>query len=135
MVDQHAIWSGCGSLPVSSCLCVLEPLPPFLCFFLLLTSTGLDICITLPAARRRGAASMSLQWGVDKADEMDVEAFIEATVEGAQLYERFGFRTVEVVDLKRDGKEVEGDEEWKSLEREYPLKYRWMEREKKSARS
>lgn len=76
---------------------------------------------------------MSLQWGIDKADEMDVDAFIEATIGGAQLYEEFGFKTKEIVDLRREG--MEGDAEWTNLAEEYPLKYRWMERKKKSTRA
>ena len=97
-----------------------------------LTQSGLDICVTIAPARKRGAASMSLQWGINKADEMDVEAFVEATVDGAQLYERFGFDTKQLVTL--NGENVRTDAEWGKLTEEYPLKYRWMEREKKSAR-
>ncbi|KAF2011277.1 GNAT acetyltransferase-like protein [Aaosphaeria arxii CBS 175.79] len=92
----------------------------------------LDICATLPEFRRRGAASQALQWGINKADEMDVEAFIEASIEGAQLYERFGFRTIHIMDLRKEATE---DQEWASLAEEYPLHYRWMEREKKSNRN
>lgn len=87
----------------------------------------------MPEARRRGAASLSLQWGIDKADEMGVRSFIEATIEGAQLYERFGFVTKQIMDVKREG--MDQDAEWKILAREYPLRYRWMEREKKSVKA
>ncbi|KAF2796037.1 GNAT acetyltransferase-like protein [Melanomma pulvis-pyrius CBS 109.77] len=90
----------------------------------------LDICVTHPNSRHRGAASLSLQWGIEKADEMNVEAFIEATVDGAQLYERFGFVTKHIMNLRME--EVDADSEWRRLEEEYPLKYRWMERGKRS---
>lgn len=61
---------------------------------------------------------------------MNAEAFIEATIEGAHLYEKFGFVTKQIVDLKEE--RLIGDEEWERLAEEYPLRYRWMEREKKS---
>ena len=98
-----------------------------------LTWSGLDICATIPSERRRGAASLSLQWGVDKADEMDVESFIEATIDGAQLYERFGYKTTQLMSLKKDN--MDGDEEWQKLANEYPLECRWMERKRKSAKA
>lgn len=87
----------------------------------------LDICVTTPEFRRRGAASLALQWGIEKADEMNVRAFIEASVNGAQLYEKFGFVTTDVVDLKKEDKN--GDTEWEELALEYPLRFRWMERD------
>ncbi|KAH7113910.1 hypothetical protein B0J11DRAFT_143415 [Dendryphion nanum] len=89
----------------------------------------LDICVTVPEFRRRGAASLSLQWGVDKADEMNVKAFIEASVDGTQLYERFGFATKSIMN-PRTGV-MQNDAEWVKLADEYPLLCRWMEREKK----
>lgn len=85
----------------------------------------------MPKARRRGAASLSLQWGMEKADEMRVKSFIEATIEGTQLYEKFGFITKEIMDVKRE--DMEQDSEWMALAQEYPLRYRWMEREKRSS--
>ncbi|PSN65966.1 hypothetical protein BS50DRAFT_588756 [Corynespora cassiicola Philippines] len=48
-------------------------------------------------SHRQGAASLALQWGVDKADAINAKAFIEATVDGARLYERFGFVTKQIV--------------------------------------
>jgi len=69
-----------------------------------------------------------LQWGINRADEMGVEAFIQATVEGKELYENFGFVTKDIMDLKKPG--MQGDAEWVKLERRYPLVYRWMERPK-----
>jgi hypothetical protein len=89
-------------------------------------SAGLDICVTEPRHRRRGAAGMQLQWGVDRADRARAPAFIEASMLGAQLYERFGFHTVSVHDVK--SKEMADNAEWARLPEKYPLRYRWMER-------
>ena len=87
----------------------------------------MDICVTIPEFRRRGAASLSLQWGIDKADEMKAKAFIEASMEGAQLYEKFGFMTRDIMDLKKG--DMSDDVEWQKFATEYPLLCRWMERD------
>lgn len=34
---------------------------------------------------------MLMKWGCDKADELGLPAFVQATHEGRLLYERFGF--------------------------------------------
>jgi len=74
-----------------------------------------------------------LKWGVDKADELGLKCIVEATVDGQQLYERFGFLTKQVVDTKKEG--MDGDEEWMKLQDRYPLVSCWMERPKKQAGS
>lgn len=67
-----------------------------------------------------------LQWGVEKADELGLKMVVEATVQGTRLYQSFGFVVMETVDLKKEG--MEGDVEWKELERRYPLSCCWMVR-------
>jgi GNAT superfamily N-acetyltransferase len=44
-----------------------------------------------PEHRRRGAASMLIDWGTRKADELGIEAFVEATDDGKPCYESHGF--------------------------------------------
>lgn len=44
-----------------------------------------------PEHRRRGAANMLLDWGTKKADELGIEAFVEATDNGKPTHERHGF--------------------------------------------
>lgn len=62
---------------------------------------------TIPEYRGRGAASAILQWGFAHADELGLPAYLEASDEGALLYEKCGFRKVGnfVIDLKRWGGE------------------------------
>ncbi|KAF4460330.1 gnat family [Fusarium albosuccineum] len=43
---------------------------------------------------RQGAASLLIRWGLDKADAAGQPCFLEATVKGKGLYEKFGYRTV-----------------------------------------
>lgn len=37
---------------------------------------------------------MLLQWGADQADQAGLESYLEATMVGKPLYERFGYRFV-----------------------------------------
>ena len=58
---------------------------------------------------------------------MNAKAFIEASMDGAHLYEKFGFVTKNIMDLHKD--DMEDDPEWQKLAGEYPLVCRWMERD------
>lgn len=55
--------------------------------------------VTAPEYRRRGAASLLLQWGIDKAEEAGVEIYLESSVAGRPLYEKFGFRVLKAIDF------------------------------------
>ncbi|KAF1993719.1 hypothetical protein P154DRAFT_449407 [Amniculicola lignicola CBS 123094] len=69
----------------------------------------LDLLMTETVHRRRGAATLLVQWGCDRADEMGIEAYVEASLEGTPMYEKCGFRTVKtfVYDPAKDlGKDV-----------------------------
>ena len=59
----------------------------------------LDTLVTLQAHERRGAGSMLVRWGCEKADEVGVEAFLEASPMGAPMYARHGFQAVKTVEL------------------------------------
>ncbi|OCL15025.1 acyl-CoA N-acyltransferase [Glonium stellatum] len=61
----------------------------------------LNTLTTLPEHQRRGAASMLVQWGVDKADEMGVETYLDSSIIARPLYERFGFEVVKEVIFDR----------------------------------
>jgi hypothetical protein len=71
-----------------------------------------------------------LQWGINKADKLGVKMVVEATVQGQQFYQRFGFVTKEILDMKKEG--MEGDDEWMELEKRFPLVCCWMVRAKKA---
>jgi predicted N-acetyltransferase YhbS len=67
----------------------------------------LDTLATLPQHERRGAGSMLVRWGCDKADEQGVQAYLEASPMGAPMYARHGFVAMEGIelDLRRWGGE------------------------------
>ena len=62
--------------------------------------TVLDICFCNPTHHRRGAGTQLVQWGVKRADEMGVHAFVDASLTGRRLYEQNGFRVTEHIRLK-----------------------------------
>lgn len=71
----------------------------------------LDTLVTLQKHERRGAGSMLVRWGCERADGAGVEAFLEASPMGAPLYARYGFQPAEEVhlDLRKWGGEEQLD--------------------------
>lgn len=57
----------------------------------------LDVIYTDPKHQHRGAGSKLVKWGVDRADEMGGEAFLEATPFGRHMYEQNGFQVMEEI--------------------------------------
>ncbi|MCJ1303631.1 hypothetical protein MMC08_006441 [Hypocenomyce scalaris] len=53
----------------------------------------LETLATLPEHRDRGVASLLIRWGLDRADSDGLEAYVEASVVSAPIYEHFGWRT------------------------------------------
>ncbi|KAI9813318.1 MAG: hypothetical protein M1827_004260 [Pycnora praestabilis] len=56
----------------------------------------LEMLGTLPAYQGRGADSSLIRWGTDLADRDGVESYLDA-LDGGELYERFGWQTVDEV--------------------------------------
>jgi GNAT superfamily N-acetyltransferase len=54
---------------------------------------------TDPAFQGRGAGGMLVEWGTKKADELGLPAYLESSPKGHRVYQRYGFRDVEVVDF------------------------------------
>lgn len=59
----------------------------------------LSICFVHPDHRRRGAGTLLVKWGLEKADEMNLECFVESTDDGKPLYERLGFANMNEFEL------------------------------------
>lgn len=51
----------------------------------------LDVLVTHPDHHRRGAGSLLIQWGVDEMDRLGLIGYLEGSMAGRPLYERFGF--------------------------------------------
>lgn len=80
----------------------------------------LDTLVTLPQHERRGAGSMLVRWGTERADEANVEAYLEASPMGAPMYARHGFEPMKRValDLTKYG----GDEVLEFILMKRPIK-------------
>ncbi|KAI6716764.1 GNAT family acetyltransferase [Diplocarpon mali] len=51
----------------------------------------LDLCFTHPSFQKMGAGKLLVGWGTRKADELGVPAWVEGSVFGRGLYQKFGF--------------------------------------------
>ena len=76
----------------------------------------LNIIFTHPSSRRQGAADLILNWGIQKAAELGVEMWLDATVYGVPLYKKHGFIVVNENVIRPHT--ANPDEEWKRVEAE-----------------
>ncbi|EPE30171.1 Acyl-CoA N-acyltransferases (Nat) [Glarea lozoyensis ATCC 20868] len=67
----------------------------------------LELLATRPEWQGKGAGSKMLKWGLGKADEEGLEAYLEASPAGKRLYEKMGFKEIGrlVVPSKKEGGE------------------------------
>ncbi len=58
-----------------------------------------------PAYQRRGAGAKLLEWGLERADQLGLPAYLESSKVGYRLYKRHGFEDVDeiVTDLGKWG--------------------------------
>jgi hypothetical protein len=54
-------------------------------------SIVLNIAFTVLEHRRKGVASLFLNWGLNRADELGLETWLEASEQGQPIYEKLGF--------------------------------------------
>ncbi|KAF3057435.1 Acyl-CoA N-acyltransferases (Nat) [Daldinia childiae] len=54
----------------------------------------ISLCFVHSAHRKRGAASLMLEWGTQKADELGLESFVESTEMARRTYEKQGFYVI-----------------------------------------
>jgi len=76
----------------------------------------LNILFTAPDHRRRGVATMLLDWGLATAKDLGLEFWLNATPIGKPLYEKHGFEVVQKIVLAP--KCHHPDEKWKRMEKE-----------------
>lgn len=55
------------------------------------------------SAQRRGIGAKLLTWGVEMADEAREPAYLNSTIVGKTLYERFGFQVIDQTSFKYGG--------------------------------
>ncbi|KAK2749523.1 hypothetical protein FQN55_003220 [Onygenales sp. PD_40] len=73
----------------------------------------LELINTSPEFERQGHGSRMMKWGTERADAENAKMFLEATPTGKPMYERHGFKAVEVLRVKLAdyGVDGEGDED------------------------
>lgn len=86
----------------------------------------LNILFTHPDYRRKGVASLIMKWGLEHADRLELESYIEATKEGKPCYEAFGFGVLETNELRTRERRGEGEtgEELREAEKAL-VPFRW----------
>ena len=57
---------------------------------------------------------MMMEWGTRRADELNLECFVEASTQGYQLYSRHGFRAQRVAEITPSPELDEDNDEWRS---------------------
>lgn len=57
----------------------------------------LYLLATRPEHHRRGVGAMHLKWGTEKADELGLPAYLEASPMGQPLYKKWGFEPLETL--------------------------------------
>jgi GNAT superfamily N-acetyltransferase len=82
----------------------------------------LHICFVHPEHRRKGVGALMMTWGVGRANETKVEAFLESTPVGRHLYERFGFVVVATEEAQTEVQDA--SPRWRQLEQMY-MPYTW----------
>ena len=65
----------------------------------LLLLPDLMILVTTPAHRRRGAASLLIEWGTQRADERGLKCVLMASEAGLGAYLKHGFKVVREVEM------------------------------------
>ena len=55
---------------------------------------------------------MCVEWGIHKADEMKIEAYVEAGPMAKSLYEKYGFVQVDTCTLRFEQPNPNPSEEW-----------------------
>ena len=70
----------------------------------------LDILASDPNHQRRGAATLLIKWGIDKANTMGLPAHLEASESSKEFYERRGFKKVGQIKIDLNQYGLEGEE-------------------------
>lgn len=70
----------------------------------------LQILVTTPAHRRRGAASQLVEWGIKRADECGLKSVLMASEAGLGVYLKHGFKVVKEIEMDLEPYGVEATE-------------------------
>jgi hypothetical protein len=84
----------------------------------------LNILFTHPDYRCQGIADIIMKWGIEKADAMGVEMWLDATVYGVPVYQKHGFIVVHENSLAPHTDNP--TEEWKDIAKRLEPMVMWQ---------
>lgn len=70
----------------------------------------LALLVTASEHRRKGAGSLLLRWGIERAEEMGLPCYLQASEEGKRLYEKHDFQVTDVREFDLSEYGLEGVE-------------------------
>lgn len=77
--------------------------------------TDLEVCFVTPKYRRQGVGRLLMDWGVQKADRLGMESYLDSTPMGVPLYEQYGYVSPGWVHVKAP-ENTNPSARWKVLE-------------------
>ena len=82
----------------------------------------LNTLATHPDHHRKGAGTILLQWGLQKADELNLEMYLDSTTIARPLYEKHGFEVKKMIEFDRVPWGGEGvDRHWCMVRKAKPV--------------
>ncbi|OCK76718.1 hypothetical protein K432DRAFT_305732, partial [Lepidopterella palustris CBS 459.81] len=69
--------------------------------------------------QRKGAGTMLMQWGMERAAEMGLPAYLEASHEGYPLYKKLGFRDIAELVVKAEVWGGDVDRVYKAMQKDF----------------
>lgn len=83
-------------------------------FYSHLKSIDLFVLFTHPDYRRKGVGQQLLNWGMEKADDLRLEIFLDSTSPGRPLYEANGFSYLQENHIRP--RKDKPDRQWQEVE-------------------
>ena len=65
--------------------------------------------------QRRGAGTLLMQWGIERAAALNLPAYLEASSAGYPLYLKLGFRKIDIVVVKADAWDGDHDRHYVAM--------------------
>lgn len=72
-----------------------------------------------PDHQRQGAGTLLMHWGIERARDMGLPAYLEASFEGYPLYKKLGFRDIDSMIIKADIWGGDYDRVYKAMQKDF----------------
>jgi len=71
----------------------------------------LALLVTSEEYRHKRAGSLLLQWGLERSEQLNIPCYLQASVQGRRLYEKYGFQAIDTVEFDLGEYGLDGMEE------------------------